>query len=247
MAISIKNLTKTYDSHSVFEDFSIDFDDNVINCILGESGCGKTTLLNVISGLTDFSDGEISGVNNSSFSYIFQEPRLLNWYNVRRNMEYVLKDSKVPKWSDRIDKYLKITGLYDYSGFYPQQLSGGMKQRLSIARAFAYPGDILLMDEPFKALDMKLKKELTGEFLKLWEEDRRTVLFVTHELDEALKMADNVHILGGNPIRELYRTEIKTPKGKRTLEEKEIVLKHKILYSVFTGENQEEQHGDGRI
>lgn len=240
MAISIKNLIKEYDAHSVFNDFSIDFNDNVINCILGESGCGKTTLLNVISGLEEFSGGEISGVEGSTFSYIFQEPRLLKWYNVRQNMEYVLKDSGMPGWEERIDKYLKIAGLYDFSEYYPGQLSGGMKQRLSIARAFAYPGDILLMDEPFKALDMKLKKELTSEFLKLWEEDKRTVLFVTHELEEALMMADIVYILGGSPIREIYKTGIKAPKGQRNSEEEEIVLKRKILYSVFTGEDEEE-------
>ena len=240
MAIKIKNLDMEYGSHKVFDHFSIDFNDNVINCILGESGCGKTTLLNIISGLTVYSGGEISGVDNSTFSYIFQEPRLLNWYNVRRNMEYVLEDSGLPGWNERIDKYLKITGLQDFAEFYPQQLSGGMKQRLSIARAFAYPGNILLMDEPFKALDMKLKKELTSEFLKLWEEDKRTVLFVTHELEEALMMADNIHILGGSPIREVYKTDIKAPKGHRNNEEDEIVLKRKILYSVFTGENEED-------
>jgi NitT/TauT family transport system ATP-binding protein len=240
MAISIKNLSKDYNGHSVFENFSIDFKDNVINCILGESGCGKTTLLNIISGLEDFGEGAITGVDNSTFSYIFQEPRLLGWYNVRRNMEYVLEDSGIPGWHERIEKYLKITGLHDYSEFYPQQLSGGMKQRLSIARAFAYPGDILLMDEPFKALDMKLKKELMAEFLKLWDEDRRTVLFVTHELDEALMMADNIHILGGSPLRELFVTDIKAPKGQRRGSDEEIVLKRKILYSVFTGHDEED-------
>ncbi|MDX1358044.1 MAG: ABC transporter ATP-binding protein [Clostridia bacterium] len=240
MAISIKNLNKDYNGHSVFEGFSIDFKDNVIKCILGESGCGKTTLLNIISGLEDFGGGNITGVDNNTFSYIFQEPRLLEWYNVRRNMEYVLEGSGISGWHGRIEKYLKITGLHDYSEFYPQQLSGGMKQRLSIARAFAYPGDILLMDEPFKALDMKLKKELTAEFLKLWDEDRRTVLFVTHELDEALMMADNIHILGGNPLRELYVTDIKAPKGQRRGTDEEIVLKRKILYSVFTGQDEED-------
>ena len=98
MAISIKNLNKDYNGHSVFEGFSIDFKDNVINCILGESGCGKTTLLNIISGLEDFGGGNITGVDNSTFSYIFQEPRLLDWYNVRRNMEYILEDSGISGW-----------------------------------------------------------------------------------------------------------------------------------------------------
>ena len=240
MAISIKNLTKEYSGLKVFENFSIDFDDNVINCILGESGCGKTTLLNIISSIENYSKGEITGVEGCTFSYIFQEPRLLNWYNVRENMKYVMDDCGIPGFEDRIDKYLKITGLYEYSKLYPRQLSGGMKQRLSIARAFAYPGDILLMDEPFKALDMKRKKELTGESLKLWKEDNRTVLFVTHELEEALMMADNIHILGDNPLREKLRTDIKIPKGTRSGNEEEIVLKRKRLYSVFTEHNKEE-------
>lgn len=240
MALSIKNLTKEYDGNLVLDNFSIDFDDNVINCILGESGCGKTTILNIIAGLEDFKKGEITGVNESTFSYIFQETRLLNWYNVRKNMEFVLADSQVEDIDSRIEKYLAITGLDKYADYYPGQLSGGMKQRLSIARAFAYPGEILLMDEPFKALDMKLKKELTEEFLKLWAEDRRTVLFVTHELEEAMMMADNVHILGGSPLREVYRTDIKTQKGQRNGNDEEIVLKRKLLYSVFTGHNEED-------
>jgi len=240
MALKIKNLTKEYNGHKVLDNFSINFDDNVINCILGESGCGKTTLLNVISGLEDFTAGEITGVNNSTFSYIFQETRLLKWYNVRKNIEYVLEDCNIEDRDARINKYLDITGLSKFSEYYPDQLSGGMKQRLSIARAFAYPGEILLMDEPFKALDIKLKKELTDEFIKLWKEDQRTVLFVTHELEEAMMMADNIHILGDTPLREVYRTDIKALKGQRSNAEEEIVLKRKLLYSVFTGQKEED-------
>lgn len=240
MALSIKNLTKEYDGNKVLDNFSIDFDDNVINCILGESGCGKTTLLNIISGLENYTKGDISGINGSTFSYIFQEPRLLEWYNVRKNMEFVLADFNIIERDKRVNKYLAITGLEQFSDYFPKQLSGGMKQRLSIARAFAYPGDILLMDEPFKALDMKLKKELTGEFLRLWTVDKRTVLFVTHELEEALLMADNIHILGGTPLREIYKTEIVTPREQRSNESGEIVKKRNLLYSVFTGQKEED-------
>lgn len=240
MPLTIRNLNKTYGEHKVFENFNIDFDDNVINCILGQSGCGKTTLLNIISGLEDYTKGELRGINDSSFSYIFQEPRLLDWYTVRQNMEYVLKNTGTTDINSRIEKYLEITELYKFSDYYPPQLSGGMRQRLSIARAFAYTGDIMLMDEPFKGLDIILKKELTEEFIKLWEEDKRTVLFVTHDLDEAMMMADNIHILGGKPLKELHKTEIGIPKGKRNYEDKEIVMKRKILYSVFTEQNKED-------
>lgn len=240
MPLRVKNLKKDYKGNIILDGFNISFDDNVINCILGESGCGKTTLLNIIAGLEPYEEGSIDGIDGCSFSYIFQETRLLPWFTVRQNMEFVMADMDFEEKEKRIERYLNVTGLHEYGNYYPSQLSGGMKQRLSIARAFAYPGNILLMDEPFKALDMKLKKELTDEFQKLWGEDKRTVLFVTHELDEALMMADNVHILGGKPLKEIYRTDIKTPKHERNSDSEEIVNKRKLLYSVFTGQEEEE-------
>ena len=234
MSLEIRKLGKSYGKQTVFENFNIKFEDNVINCILGASGCGKTTLLNIISGLEDYDYGEIIGTEGKNFSYIFQEPRLLDWYTVRENMEFVMGPLGISDSNERIDRYLRITGLDRFSLYFPNQLSGGMKQRLSIARAFAYPGKIMLMDEPFKGLDVKLKKELTDEFITLWKEDRRTVLFVTHEPREALMTADNIHIIGGEPCRELYKTEIKTERNDRTEDSDEFVMTGEILYSFFT-------------
>jgi len=234
MSLEIRKLGKSYGKQTVFENFNIKFEDNVINCILGASGCGKTTLLNIISGLEDYDYGEIIGTEGKNFSYIFQEPRLLDWYTVRENMEFVMNPLGISDSKERIDRYLRITGLDRFSLYFPNQLSGGMKQRLSIARAFAYPGKIMLMDEPFKGLDVKLKKELTDEFITLWKEDRRTVLFVTHEPREALMTADNIHIIGGEPCRELYKTEIKTERNDRTEDSDEFVMTGEILYSFFT-------------
>jgi len=234
MSLEIRKLGKSYGKQTVFENFNIKFEDNVVNCILGASGCGKTTLLNIISGLEDYDYGEIIGTEGKNFSYIFQEPRLLDWYTVRENMEFVMNPLGISDSKERIDRYLRITGLDRFSLYFPDQLSGGMKQRLSIARAFAYPGKIMLMDEPFKGLDVKLKKELTDEFITLWKEDRRTVLFVTHEPREALMTADNIHIIGGEPCRELYKTEIKTERNDRTEDSDEFVMTGEILYSFFT-------------
>jgi len=234
MSLEIRKLGKSYGKQTVFENFNIKFEDNVVNCILGASGCGKTTLLNIISGLEDYDYGEIIGTEGKNFSYIFQEPRLLDWYTVRENMEFVMGPLGISDSNERIDRYLRITGLDRFSLYFPNQLSGGMKQRLSIARAFAYPGKIMLMDEPFKGLDVKLKKELTDEFITLWKEDRRTVLFVTHEPREALMTADNIHIIGGEPCRELYKTEIKTERNDRTEDSDEFVMTGEILYSFFT-------------
>lgn len=233
MPLEIKGLGKKYDKHIIFRDFDITFKDNVINCILGASGCGKTTLLNIISGLDKYEQGEILGVENTTFSYIFQEPRLLNWYTVEENMWYVMGGMDRDAALLRISRYLDVTGLTKFKTYYPGQLSGGMKQRLSIARAFAYPGKVLLMDEPFKGLDIRLKRELTDEFIKLWKEDKRTVLFVTHEPEEALMMADNIHIIGGEPCMELYKTELKSERDSRNSEADEIVKTRKMLYSFF--------------
>ena len=233
MPLEIKGLGKKYDKHIIFRDFDITFKDNVINCILGASGCGKTTLLNIISGLDKYEQGEILGVENTTFSYIFQEPRLLDWYTVEENMWYVMGGMDRDAALLRISRYLDVTGLTKFKTYYPGQLSGGMKQRLSIARAFAYPGKVLLMDEPFKGLDIRLKRELTDEFIKLWKEDKRTVLFVTHEPEEALMMADNIHIIGGEPCMELYKTELKSERDSRNSEADEIVKTRKMLYSFF--------------
>ncbi len=234
MPLTIKKLKKKYDNHIIFDNLDISFEDNVINCILGASGCGKTTLLNIISGLENYEQGEIKGAEGATFSYIFQEPRLLDWYSVEENMWYVMGNVSKDIAAKRVERYLDITGLSKYRNYLPEQLSGGMMQRLSIARAFAYPGRILLMDEPFKGLDIKLKRELTEEFIKLWKEDRRTVLFVTHEPAEALMTADNIHIIGGEPCRELYKTEIKTQRNSRTETADEIVKVREMLYSFFT-------------
>ncbi|MBN1623366.1 MAG: ABC transporter ATP-binding protein [Clostridia bacterium] len=234
MPLVISKLNKKYGSQVIFHNLNISFDDNVINCILGASGCGKTTLLNIISGLEKYEHGEIRGAEGATFSYIFQEPRLLDWYTVEKNMWYIMGNIDRTAAMKRIERYLAVTGLTKFRNYLPRQLSGGMKQRLSIARAFAYPGSILLMDEPFKGLDIKLKRELTEEFVKLWNEDRRTVLFVTHEPSEALMMADNIHIIGGEPCRELYRTELKTDRSSRAESTDEIVNVRKKLYSFFT-------------
>lgn len=201
MSIEIKYLNKEYGTLKVLNDFNIRFEEEKITSLLGPSGCGKTTLLNIISGLEKYDSGSISGLENKKFSYIFQEDRLLPWSSVEENIQFILKrdypQSEIIKITD---KYLKMVGLEQYRHYYPRQLSGGMKQRVVIARAFAYPSDILLMDEPFKGLDMELKMNLIKSFISLWEKDKRTVIFVTHDIDEAMMLADYIFILEGKPL-----------------------------------------------
>lgn len=200
--IKINRLKKNYDSKKIFNDFNMNIEPYEITCILGPSGVGKTTLFNVISGLTDYEGGEITGIENRNISYLFQEPRLLPWLTVYENIDIVLKNIyPEKKRNEVITHHLEMVGLIEYINNKPEELSGGMKQRLAIARTFAYPSSLLLMDEPFQGLDVKLKNDIIGSFLKLWEKDKRTVLFITHDIEEALKVSDQIYIIQDNPVK----------------------------------------------
>jgi len=231
MTLSIKQLNKNYGENIIFKQFNVELQENSINCILGPSGCGKTTLLNIIAKLdTDFS-GKLEGFENKTFSYIFQEPRLLNWFSIYKNLQVILNNYENKE--EIIDKYLKLVGLYEYKDYYPHQLSGGMKQRLSIARAFAFKSDILLMDEPFKGLDPKLKKNLIDSFIDLWEQDKRTIIFVTHDIDEAILLGDDIFIFKENPISKMVDLSINIDRKTRKLEDEIIIKKKSIIYSIL--------------
>lgn len=189
---------KKYGDEKIFEKFNMSLKKNSINAILGPSGTGKTTLLNIISGIEGIDSGEVI-YNGNNISYIFQEDRLIPWLSVYDNIAFVLK-SKYSKKNVKniVDKYLKLVKLQNHKDKYPRELSGGMKRRVAIARAFAYESDLLLMDEPFKGLDIGLKKDIIDEFLNIWNYDRRTVVLVTHDIKEAKYMTDKIYFLEKN-------------------------------------------------
>ena len=200
-----KDVYKSFDGLEIFSGFSISFAKNRINCILGPSGCGKTTLINMLAGTMEPDRGEIGGLP-SRISYVFQEPRLLPWKTVRRNIEFVLRDHlPEEEVKERTEKYLEIVEMKKFSAYYVSRLSGGMKQRVSLARAVSYDSGLILMEEPFISLDYKLKKTLTGAFIKLWEEDRRTVVFVTHDIDEAVALGHNIYLFSVPPVQILRK------------------------------------------
>lgn len=154
-SIQISCLAKSFGELTVLNNFNITFTPNKIHCLFGPSGCGKTTLLQLIAGIMRPDRGQVRGVGNRTISYVFQEDRLLPWATVKENILFVLsnryKDQKVAE--QLADRYLSLVGMKQFQDYFPGQLSGGMKQRTAIARAFAYQGDILLLDEPFKGLD----------------------------------------------------------------------------------------------
>lgn len=204
----IVDLKKSYGELKVLDGITMEFEADKVTAILGPSGSGKTTMLNILmDNIEDFS-GEIIGFKDCSISSIFQEHRLIPWKNVYENMEFVLKD-KISKKNLKgyIDKYLDLVGLKEYIDYYPKSLSGGMKQRVNIARAFAYPSEILLMDEPFKSLDTRTKNDIYNLFRELMLASRRAVILITHDIDEAVALGDTIVIFSDKPTRIRYVIE----------------------------------------
>lgn len=195
--LQLRDIYKTFGDSVIYSDFNIEFREGVTTCILGPSGCGKTTLLNIIGGLLNPDAGTLQGFDNKRFAYIFQEPRLLPWKTVKQNTAFVADN-------DNIDGFLKLVDLQDYADKYPSQLSGGMSQRVSIARALAVEPDIILMDEPFSSLDCILKKNIIDKFKNILETERKTVIYVTHDIDEAITMSDDIYVLSKSPVKIMF-------------------------------------------
>lgn len=199
--ISIKNINKKFNNKVIFENFNIDFYENQVNCIIGKSGCGKSTLLNIISGIIKNDDDKFETIEKYGVSYIFQDDRLIDWLTVGENITLVVKKLyNKKKCDDLCNKYLSLVGIKEYKNYYPQMLSGGLRQRVNIARAFIYPSKIIIMDEPFKSIDVINKEIIMNNFRKILEKEKRTVLFVTHDIDEALLLSDKIYVLGKSPV-----------------------------------------------
>ena len=209
--IEIEHLSKIFVARGrrvvAIEDLSITVPHRQFVCIVGPSGCGKTTLLRIMAGLEQHSYGHVRVQHEDRQkrvnSMIFQEQSLFPWMTVRDNVSYGLRMRYLPKreYLPIVDQYIAKVGLTAFADAYPHQLSGGMKQRVSIARAFANDPEILLMDEPFAALDEQNKTILQEELLRIWDETRKTVLFITHSIDEALILSDRVLVMTAQPGR----------------------------------------------
>lgn len=202
MKYQVKDIHKSFDDLLVLNGVTIDFLENQTTCVLGPSGCGKTTLLNIIAGLLEEDQGELIGFDEEDISFVFQEDRLIEWKNVEENLSLVLTGKmENTEIKTTVDRYLKQVNLDDYKYYYPRKLSGGMRQRISILRAFAYPSKLLIMDEPFKSLDIKNKKILIDFYKELQDKENKTSILVTHDINEAIELGDRIVVMSDKPSK----------------------------------------------
>ena len=231
--IEIKNLNKTFKTKGNIEvnalkDINLEVKENDFICIVGPSGCGKSTMLRIIASLETSTEGHVTYKDKevteptSDIGMVFQNYSLLQWRTVLDNIALGLEFKGLNK-SERRDiarKYLNMINMDKFENAYPYELSGGMQQRVAIARALANNPDVLLMDEPFGALDAYTRILLQRELLNIWEKNKKTILFVTHSVDEAVYLADRIIVMGKNPgtIREIIDIKMDRPRDRGSLE-----------------------------
>ena len=229
--VQIKDVKKIYEGRNgqtiALNGANLDIYDNEFICVVGPSGCGKSTLLNIIAGLHEATSGDVlvdgvkvegTGVDRG---VVFQQYALFPWLTVKKNVMFGLNLKKGMTDEEREAialKYIKMVGLEKFVDSYPKELSGGMKQRVAIARAYAVNPSILLMDEPFGALDAQTRTQLQTELLKTWEEEKKTCFFITHDVEEAILLASRVVVMSARPgrIKEVIDIDIPYPRNQET-------------------------------
>lgn len=228
--INLVKVSKTYtvdkEPVKVLEDIDLNIPAHKITVILGRSGCGKTTLLRLVAGLESFEQGEVHSEQVNRKAYVFQEDRLMPWLDVKKNIAFGLKKKEINP--EKLDDIIEMVGLKKFETAYPSQLSGGMRQRVSIARAFAYDPDFIMMDEPFSALDFFTREQMQKELLNIHQRTNCSILFVTHSIDEALMLGDKIVILEKGCIKSQYLIEEKNEE-RNLLDDKFLDLKKQII------------------
>ncbi len=217
--LNVKNMSHFYNSLHVLDDINIQIKEGEFVSIVGPSGCGKTTLLKILGGLLSPTRGEVDVKGNSvdaalkrrDFGFVFQNPVLLPWRNVLQNIKLPLEIIGERTPCVELKKVLELVGLEDFGSYYPAALSGGMKQRVALARALVFNPDILLMDEPFGALDELIRERLNFELLRIWQKTSKTIVFVTHSIPEAVFLSNRVVILLDRPAKIIGVKDIDLP------------------------------------
>lgn len=207
--VQVNHLTKKFGDLLVLDDISFNVKENEFLCIVGPTGCGKTTFLNSLSKLYDITAGEILingepvDLKKHNIAYIFQEYSNMPWLTIRQNVEFGLRIKRMPEAEikERVDYFLDMVGLTKFQDYYPNKLSASMLQRAAIARAFAVKPEVLLMDEPYGQLDIELRFKLEDELIRLWREVGTTVIFITHNIEEAVYLSGRILVLTNKPTK----------------------------------------------
>lgn len=242
-AIQFENVTAAFGGHQVYEDVTFSIDNGEFVCLLGPSGCGKSTALRFIGGLLPTTGGRVSVKGRTpdaswkDLAYVFQSPRLVPWRtalgNVLLGMELRGGFSK-SRMTEVAREKLNLVGLGADMDKFPAVLSGGERQRVAIARAFALDPDIILMDEPFSALDPHTRTKLRSEILRLWMSTGKSVVFVTHDMDEAITLADRIVVFSNKPTRILKQIRVDAPRPRNLAGDEGIAALRKELISFFS-------------
>ena len=239
--IEVEGVSRTFQGDNeviALQDISFSMQKGEFLCIVGQSGCGKSTLLRIMSGIDPIHEGQVR-INGQvvdkpsrSRGMVFQESRLLDWMNVRQNVEFALPGVEKAERRRRAEEYISMVGLQDFAKAMPRQLSGGMAQRVSIARALVNRPEVLFMDEPFGALDYMTKINMQNELLRIREKNAMTVIFVTHDIDEAVYLSDRILVLSKNPgkIKTIIENSAPFPRDRNSREFFEI---RKQVYECF--------------
>ena len=246
--VHIDNVVKKFNGRNgemiALNGVTLDIHDNEFICVVGPSGCGKSTLLNIIAGLLEptsgevYCDGKLVEGTGTDRGVVFQQYALFPWLTVKKNVRFALEMRGVKgKEADELAmKYLEKVDLVKFANHYPKELSGGMKQRVAIARAYAADPQVLLMDEPFGALDAQTRTQLQSELLETWENDKKTCFFITHDVDEAIILAQKVIVMSARPgrVKAVIDIDIPYPRDQETkMSPRFLELKNEIWSLVY--------------
>lgn len=242
--LKIKDVNKVYsnllkEDTIALKDINLDVKPGEFISILGPSGCGKSTLLKIIGGLEKLSSGtmEYNGGKDHELGFVFQDSVLLPWKNVEENAAFplVIKKKFNEENKKKLDELLELAGLSEFKTALPRELSGGMRQRVSIVRALSYDAPLLLMDEPFGALDAMTRDHLNEELLKIWQRTNKTIIFVTHSIEEATFLSDRVIVMSPRPgrIKEIVDIDLPRPRGEHTRNDEKFAEYNKYLRGII--------------
>lgn len=220
--VEVKNLTKYFGDLHVLNDVSFNINKGEFVCVVGPTGCGKTTFLKLLTRIYTptsgdiYIDGEPANPRKHNLAFVFQEPSSIPWLTVQQNLEFGLRIKKLPEdiIKERVEKIIKLLGLEEFRNSYPSQLSVSSEQRVVIGRAFVMNPDLLLMDEPYGQMDVKLRFYLEDEVIRLWREIGSTIVFITHNIEEAVYLAERILILSNKPatIKEEVKVNLSHPR-----------------------------------